>query len=701
MAIKKIIVNGTTNMDLSADTTDAQYTLQGYTGHKSDGTTFTGTYVPPSPSLQSKTTTPTETAQTITPDGGYDGLSQVDVGAIDSEYVGSDVPRYDNLIVGFIDQEILGRKQKSLRVSATPGYYEDSPYYSAPEAIFGSANSVSINSSGDATITFSPATHGVAYEVETYTVTKTGAVTPKSSSDLTVSGATVTAPAGYYSASASKSVASGTEGTPTATKGIVSNHQVSITPSVTNSAGYISGGTHTGTPVTVTAAELVSGSETKTANGTYDVTNLAELVVNVSGGEELERKDVNFFGKNGELLYSYTATEFQALTSLPSLPSYSGFTSQEWNWTLADAKSNVTQMGRCDIGVIVCPSDGKTHVLLDLQEDIDQPFKIKFNQTTANGVTVDWGDGTATQTQSGIGSKTFSHTYSAVGTYEITLDVTGNAITALVFPAYNTSYHRGAIKRVNLGLKVTTFENDFLRATNVEECTFSNAITSIGQRCFNNNAGIRCVIIPNGVTGILANCFDSSTVRIVSLPKTITSISASAFTYATQLSGIVVPYGCTSIGNSCFTQNRGSKYIALPNSITSMGTVVFQSCTGIKEYNYPSQLTSVTTQVFQYNSSLQKVILSNNLTKISNNAFSSCIMLKKITIPSSVTSIGNSAFSACNVLFDVYVEATTPPTLGTSVFPSAIKHIYVPSASLSDYQAATNWSSYSSKMVGV
>ena len=286
MAIKKIIVNGTTNIDLSADTTDAQYTLQGYTGHKSDGTTFTGTYVPPSPSLQSKTATPTETAQTITPDSGYDGLSQVDVGAIDSEYVGSDVPRYDNLIVGFIDQEMLGRKQKSLRVSATPGYYEDSPYYSASEATFGSANSVSINSSGDATITFSPATHGVAYEVETYTVTKTGAVTPRASSDLTVSGATVTAPAGYYSSAASKSVASGTEGTPTATKSTVSNHSVTITPSVTNTQGYINGGTKTGTPVTVTAAELVSGSETKTANGTYDVTNLAELIVNVasSGG---------------------------------------------------------------------------------------------------------------------------------------------------------------------------------------------------------------------------------------------------------------------------------------------------------------------------------------------------------------------------------------------------------------------------------
>lgn len=76
----------------------------------------------------------------------------------------------------------------------------------------------------------------------------------------------------------------GTAGTPTATKGTVSNHSVSVTPSVTNTAGMISGGTINGTPVTVSASELVSGSETKTANGTYDVTNLASLVVNVSGG---------------------------------------------------------------------------------------------------------------------------------------------------------------------------------------------------------------------------------------------------------------------------------------------------------------------------------------------------------------------------------------------------------------------------------
>ena len=109
-------------------------------------------------------------------------------------------------------------------------------------------------------------------------------ITRRDSTDLSASGATVSVPSGYYENNASKSVSSGTEGTPTATKGTVSNHSVSVTPSVTNTSGFISGGTHTGTAVTVSASELVSGSETKTSNGTYDVTNLAEVVVNVSGG---------------------------------------------------------------------------------------------------------------------------------------------------------------------------------------------------------------------------------------------------------------------------------------------------------------------------------------------------------------------------------------------------------------------------------
>lgn len=124
-------------------------------------------------------------------------------------------------------------------------------------------------------------------------------ITRRSSSDLTASGATVTVPSGYYSAQATKSVESGTAGTPTATKGTVSNHSISVTPSVTNTSGYITGSTKTGTAVTVSASELVSGSDTVTSNDTYDVTNLAELVVNVAGSASPVKTATGTFTGNG------------------------------------------------------------------------------------------------------------------------------------------------------------------------------------------------------------------------------------------------------------------------------------------------------------------------------------------------------------------------------------------------------------------
>lgn len=83
----------------------------------------------------------------------------------------------------------------------------------------------------------------------------TGNIASKSSSDLTASGATVTAPAGYYASSASKAVSSGSAKTPATT--VTANPTISVssgglitasvsttksvTPTVT--AGYVSGGT--------------------------------------------------------------------------------------------------------------------------------------------------------------------------------------------------------------------------------------------------------------------------------------------------------------------------------------------------------------------------------------------------------------------------------------------------------------------------
>ena len=52
----------------------------------------------------------------------------------------------------------------------------------------------------------------------------------------------------------------------------------------------------------------VEGSETKTENGTYDVTNLAELIVNVSGGRGTS--------KNVQVVQGTTRTTSSSLTAI-------------------------------------------------------------------------------------------------------------------------------------------------------------------------------------------------------------------------------------------------------------------------------------------------------------------------------------------------------------------------------------------------
>ena len=55
-----------------------------YAGSSSGGNT---------PNLQTKTVTPSESTQTVSPDSGYDGLSKVTVNAISNTYIGSDVTK--------------------------------------------------------------------------------------------------------------------------------------------------------------------------------------------------------------------------------------------------------------------------------------------------------------------------------------------------------------------------------------------------------------------------------------------------------------------------------------------------------------------------------------------------------------------------------------------------------------------------------
>lgn len=148
----------------------------------------------------------------------------------------------------------------------------------------------------------------------------TGSIETKTGSDLSASGATVTVPAGYYAAQATKSVSSGSatpaatiSGTSasvsTGTNTLTLSKSVSNTPQV--SAGYVASGTAGNSSVSLTASVTTKAAATITpttsdqeiASGTYLT------------GKQTIKGDTNLVAS--KIVYPNTIFGVQGMAQLP------------------------------------------------------------------------------------------------------------------------------------------------------------------------------------------------------------------------------------------------------------------------------------------------------------------------------------------------------------------------------------------------
>ena len=76
---------------------------------------------------------------------------------------------------------------------------------------------------------------------------------------------------------------------------------------------------------------------------------------------------------------------------------------------------------------------------------------------------------------------------------------------------------------------------------------------------------------------------------------------------------------------------------------------------------------------------------------------------RRIVLPETVTEITNYFLYYCTNCTEVVIKAVNPPTLGTSPFDHIDSNfvIYVPSGSVSAYQAANRWSNYASRIQAI
>ena len=270
-----------------------------------------------------------------------------------------------------------------------------------------------------------------------------------------------------------------------------------------------------------------------------------------------------------------------------------------------------------------------------------------------------------------------------------------SSLAEIALPAGVTSIRIGAFNGCKLLARVLNLEN--------------TKVTKILNGVFNGCAALAEVSLPASLTSIGQYAFlgCESLTRAVNFENTqLTSISSELFRGCSSLTEIALPAGVTLIEQSAF---NGCKLLArvlnLENTkVTKILNGVFNGCAALAEVSLPASLTSIGQYAFLGCESLTRAVNFENtqLTSISSELFSGCSSLTEIALPAGVTSIGSNAFYGCSSLQYIRIEATTPPTLAsTNAIPSKIGAIYVPDESVAAYQAATNWSSFASKIKGI
>ena len=209
--------------------------------------------IPTEGSYQSKTISPTESSQTVSPDSGYDALSSVTVNAISSTYVGSGIARKSSS-----DLTASGAT-----VTVPAGYYSSQATKSVSS---GSATAPASISGSSAT---------VSTGTNTLTLTKTVGVIPSVSAGYISAGTAGNSSVSLTASVTTKAAATITPGTTNQT--IASGTYLTGTQTISGDADLVAANIKQGTQIfgvtgsytsdaTAAASDIVSG-ETAYANG--------------------------------------------------------------------------------------------------------------------------------------------------------------------------------------------------------------------------------------------------------------------------------------------------------------------------------------------------------------------------------------------------------------------------------------------------
>lgn len=221
-------------------------------------------------------------------------------------------------------------------------------------------------------------------------------------------------------------------------------------------------------------------------------------------------------------------------------------------------------------------------------------------------------------------------------------------------------------------------------------------VTSIGKDSFKNKTTIASIIIPKTITSISPTAFEGC--------KNVTSLyfdaeSCADFPYTSSLSigsggSATITFGpnVTKIPDNIFRESYGIGKIIVGPKVQSIGEYAFLKNQNLKSVDLSNAtgLEIIKDGAFKECKVLETLDLSNStLSEIGESAFSGCYALTSIHLNNTITAIGSYAFESCShvsyIYYDVpknnsdsvaiFLNAATNPDELTVVFGTHVKEI--------------------------
>ena len=268
--------------------------------------------------------------------------------------------------------------------------------------------------------------------------------------------------------------------------------------------------------------------------------------------------------------------------------------------------------------------------------------------------------------------------YNAINCSLVSHDYSGN------YYAYHWLYGCASLVSLNIGDGVQRIPNYFV-------CGRSGGDTSSGGYHLTGT-----IIIPNSVISVGYKAFyECRNIGSVRIGNSVTNIGEYAFYYCSNMGSLTIGTSVSSIGQSAFGNCSKLTSVVLPSSMTTISNYLFDGCYLLSSVTIPNTIVSIGEYAFR-NCNLASLNIPNSVVSIGASAFAGNSSLTSVTYGESVGYVGASAFYNCSNMTSMKLRPSNPPGVMSNAFYNVPKSIPVelPCNTLSDYQAASGWSSF-------